>query len=104
VDVPLLHERVRVTRTRVERPVSSAPPVRHEGDTLVIPVVEERVVVEKRLFVREEIRITRVRTETPAGERVRVRAEHVEVERIDESGAGEDGGERPDMTPRQRAL
>jgi uncharacterized protein (TIGR02271 family) len=99
VDVPLVRERVHVTRTRVERAVSSAPPVRHEGDTLVIPVVEERVVVEKRLFLREEIRITRERSTVRATGRVRLRAEEVEVERIDESGAGGDGGE---PAPRRR--
>jgi uncharacterized protein (TIGR02271 family) len=95
VDVPLERERVHVTRTRVERPVSSAPPVRQEGDTLVIPVVEERVVVERRLFLREEIRITRERSATHATERVRLRSEQVEVERIDESGAGGDGEAPP---------
>jgi uncharacterized protein (TIGR02271 family) len=100
VDVPVERERVHVTRTRIERAVSSAPPVRQEGDTLVIPVVEERLVVEKRLFLREEIRITRERSTGRATERVRLRAEEIEVERIDESGAG--GGE-PSSLRRERA-
>jgi uncharacterized protein (TIGR02271 family) len=103
VDVPVTRERVHVTRTRIERTVSSVPPVRQEGDTLVIPVVEERVVVEKRLFLREEIRITRRRSTTRASERVRLRSEHVEVEHIGEGGTGPDGDE-PAAPRREPAL
>jgi len=32
---------------------------RYEGDTMIIPILEEVLVVEKRLLLREEIRITR---------------------------------------------
>lgn len=49
---------LRVERVAVERPVDAAPPPRTEGDTTVISLVEERLVVEKRLFVVEEIRVT----------------------------------------------
>ena len=48
-----------VTRVAVDREVASAPSPRQDGDTLVIPIVEERLVVEKRLFVVEELRVTR---------------------------------------------
>lgn len=51
-----------VERISMEREVTVAPPSREEGDVLVVPVVEERLVVEKRLFVVEEVRIRRTTT------------------------------------------
>lgn len=48
-----------IARFAVDRPVTVAPEPRQEGDTLIVSVVEERLVVEKRLFVIEEVRITR---------------------------------------------
>ncbi len=52
-------EEVTVERVAVNQPVDSAPESRFEGDTLVISVVEEVLVTEKRLVVREEVRIRR---------------------------------------------
>ena len=50
---------VEVARVATDREVATAPAPYEDGDTLVISVVEERVVVEKRLFVVEELRVTR---------------------------------------------
>ena len=50
--------RLDVIRHVVERQVSEAPVPYRVGDTLIIPVVEERLVVEKRLFVVEEVHVT----------------------------------------------
>jgi uncharacterized protein (TIGR02271 family) len=52
-----------IERVATERPVETVPAPYMDGDTLVVPVVEERLVVEKRLFVVEELRI-RQRTVT----------------------------------------
>jgi uncharacterized protein (TIGR02271 family) len=82
VDEPLLREQVEIERVAVNRPVEAAPPVREEGDTVVIPLVEETLVVEKRLMVREEIRITRRRVEARDPRRVTLRSEQVEVDRV----------------------
>ena len=72
-------ERVPVGRTLAE---GEAAPVPHEeGDTLVIPVVEETAVVVKRLVVREEIRLHFVPTERPFEETVEVRRQSATVER-----------------------
>ena len=95
VDVELTGERVQVTRVRVEREVSRPPPVRQEGDTTIVPVLEERVVVQKQLVLREEVHIKRVRTTTHAQKRVNVRAEEVDVERIVNGEAGAGGGVGP---------
>lgn len=51
-----------IERIAVDRAVTEAPEPRQEGDTLIVSLVEERLVVEKRLFVIEELRITRTST------------------------------------------
>lgn len=54
-----------VDRVAVNREVREVPGIRTEGDLLYIPVVEEEVVVTKRLILREEIVVRRtVETET----------------------------------------
>jgi len=58
-------ETVEVTRVPVDRIVESAPEIRTEGDVTILPVVEEVLVVEKRLLLKEELHIRRrVETET----------------------------------------
>jgi stress response protein YsnF len=66
----------------VEGPVS----VRSEGDTLVISLLEEVLVVEKRLLLKEEVRITRRRVDTHAPQRVTLRREDAVVKRINREG------------------
>ena len=61
----LRHEDVSVERVSINRPVDVAPPIRQVGDVLIYPIVEEELVVTKRLVLREELHITRkARTET----------------------------------------
>lgn len=59
VEQELVFGQLDVARITVDYAVSAAPAPRQEGDTLVISLVEERLVVEKRLFVVEEVRVTR---------------------------------------------
>jgi uncharacterized protein (TIGR02271 family) len=82
VDVPLLREDVRVERVPVNQPVSEAPAPRQEGDTLVVPLLEEVLFVEKRLMLVEEVRITRTRTEVHSPQAVTLRTEEAVVEEI----------------------
>lgn len=49
---------VSIDRVPIDREVDSLPEIRTEGDTTIIPVIEERLVLEKRLVLKEEIRIT----------------------------------------------
>jgi stress response protein YsnF len=58
------------------------PPSREEGDTLVIPVVEEVAVVVKRLVLREEVRLRFVHTEEPFEAEVALRRQEATVERV----------------------
>lgn len=92
VDVPLTREEVTVERVPRDELVDAPPPVREEGDTTIVPVLEEEVVVEKRLRLKEELRITRRRREERRTSRVPLRREEVTVERVPagDEAAGEE--------------
>lgn len=83
----LWHEAVDVQRVAVDRVVAEAPPSRYEGDVLIVPVLEEILVVEKRYRIREELHITRVRRQHEHRETVPLRVEEVRVEAFDEGPA-----------------
>lgn len=84
VDPPLIHEHVEVERIPVNKIVETAPAIRQEGDTMIVPVLEEVVVAEIRLMLKEEVHITRKRSEVREPQQVRLRREHVSIDRIDE--------------------
>jgi stress response protein YsnF len=50
---------VTVERMPIGREVDEASVIREEGSTTIIPVLEEVLVIEKRLVLKEEIRLTR---------------------------------------------
>ncbi len=81
VDEMLARERVEIERVAIGRTVSGVPDVREEGDTTIIPVVEEVLVVERRLVLKEEIRLTRVRTQERHQQTVILREQQAKVER-----------------------
>jgi len=83
VDEPLLADEITLERVLINRFVDQAEAARMEGDTTVIPLHEERLVLEKRLFLREEVRITKRRIERRAPQQVTVQREEVIVERVD---------------------
>jgi len=74
---------VSVERVPVDRVVSELPVPRQDGDTWVIPVLEERVVIEKQLVLKEELRIRTITRHEAVQETVRLRREHVDIEAID---------------------
>ena len=52
----LAHEQIDVSRRAVERQVDATPsPYEQEDGAWIVPIIEERLVIEKRLFVVEEI-------------------------------------------------
>ena len=105
VDEPLLREEVAIERVPVNRVVEGPIPVRYEGDTMILSLLEEVLVVETRLLLTEELRITTRRTETHTPERVMLRHEDVTIERVDRErnephsqGQEESHGEDRDRT------
>jgi len=87
VDEPLTKEEVEVERVSMNVPVDAPSGVRYEGHTMIIPIFEEIVVLEKRLILKEEIRVTRRRENIRAAERVTLRRETANVERIEDTRA-----------------
>ncbi len=86
VEEPVTHEQVDVERVPVNRPVESASGIRQEGDTTIIPVYEEVLVVKKQLVLKEEIRVTRRSTTHRDQQEITLRGEEVIVEREEEEG------------------
>lgn len=83
VGEPTYDEEVTVERRPVNRVVEAPLPVRYEGDTMIIPVMEETLVVQKQYLLKEEIHVTTIRR--PAAEEPQtytLRSEAVTVERI----------------------
>jgi uncharacterized protein (TIGR02271 family) len=82
VDEPMLSEQVEIERVPVDRFIDRPAPVRQEGDTTVIPVVEEVVVVEKRLRLVEEVRISKRQAIRHEPQSITLRRQEAVVERL----------------------
>jgi stress response protein YsnF len=77
----IVHQRIEIAHVAIGRPIDRVPSVREEGEVTIIPVVEEILVVEKRLFLKEEVPIRRVRVPDVHCETVTLRRQDVVVER-----------------------
>ena len=83
VDEALATDGVVIERVPVGRFIEEMPAVREEDGLIILPVVEEIVVVERRLRLVEEVHIRRVRTTAAHVETVTLREQHVVVIRSD---------------------
>jgi uncharacterized protein (TIGR02271 family) len=77
----LAREDVQVEWVDIDREVDEVPQVRTEGNTLVVPLYEEVLVVEKRLVLRQELHIHRRTSVDVVEEPVTVRRLEAEVVR-----------------------
>ena len=82
VTEPSMQEDIQIERVPVNRWLSEPASVRYEGDMMIIPVMEEVPVVEKRLRLKEELRVTKRQITSQRSEPVRLRTEDVRVERM----------------------
>ena len=89
VDAGGWRETVEVERVPVGRVVEAAEPARDEDGVTVVPVYEEVLVVQKQLVLREEVRLTTRRERVPGPERVTLRRQRVEVDRLPPADAGD---------------
>lgn len=88
IEQRLMHDELVVEHVPLGRVVSGeVPQTRYEGNTLVVPVLEEVLVVQKQLVIKEEVRITRQQRPVDASQEVSLRSEQVRVERFDEGAA-----------------
>ena len=67
-------------------PGTQPPQIRTEGNVTILPILEEVPVIEKRLLVKEELRISRQATNEVADISVAVRKQRAVVERLDSEG------------------
>ena len=72
-----------VTRVPIGREIAEAPAIRIEDDLTIVPVIEERLVVEKRLFLVEELHLRRTVTIDPVEVPTTLRRTRVDVERFE---------------------
>ncbi|WP_428534177.1 DUF2382 domain-containing protein [Rhodopila sp.] len=86
IDAELTNQTIEIDRISIGRVIDAVPPVRHEGDTTIVSIVEEILFVERRLMLKEEVRIRQVRTTQHHSETVVLREQDAEITRI---GAGE---------------
>jgi uncharacterized protein (TIGR02271 family) len=93
VEEPVATEEVEVERVPLDRWVEAPVPVRQEGDTTIVTLVEEVVVVEKRLRAIEEVRITKRQDVEPSVQTVTLRREEPVIERLSAGGTITDNPE-----------
>jgi uncharacterized protein (TIGR02271 family) len=79
-------EAVDIERIPVGAEIDAAPPVRTEGDTTIVPVIEEVLVVEKRLVLKEEIHIRRRPTHETVEVPVTLRRQRAQIEKLPAGG------------------
>ena len=83
VDEPLSTEQVEVARMPLDRWVETPIPVRQEGDTTIITLHEEVIVVEKRLRAIEEVHLIRECSTRSVPKRITLRREEAVIERLE---------------------
>jgi uncharacterized protein (TIGR02271 family) len=75
-------EAVDIERIPFDTQIDTVPEVRSEGDLTIVPVVEEVLIVEKRLVLREEVHIRRRRTEEEVSVPVTLRRQRAVVDHL----------------------
>jgi stress response protein YsnF len=83
VEQPLRKEKVEVRHVMINRFIDAPVPVRTEGDVTIIPVIEEVLVVEKKLRLREEVHIRRCSETVTHSQKEKLRKEEAVVEQAD---------------------
>jgi stress response protein YsnF len=83
VEADLEHVQIVVDRFVIGRVVDSPPPVRVEGDVTIMSVVEEELVVVRRLVLKEEVHIRTVRTVSRHAEPVTLRSQDIVITRTE---------------------
>ena len=92
IDELLAHETVEIDRIPIGQQVATMPAIKEEGDTIVIPIVEEVLVIERRLLLKEEVRVRRVHSTERHQESVTLRHHEAVITRlpVEPPAAGED--------------
>jgi uncharacterized protein (TIGR02271 family) len=82
VEESLRSEHAEIETIPVGRQIFEVPSVRQEGDTIIIPIVEEVLHTERRLILKEEIKITRRQKTEQFHDRVTLRYQEAVITRV----------------------
>lgn len=77
----LLRDEASIERVKIDEEFEAPPEPRWEGDTLVVPVVEEILVIHKHYRVKEELRVAMQRRQEVFEQPVTVRSQRAVIER-----------------------
>lgn len=92
VEQQLRSERVIVEHVPVGKTVSEMPQMRRDGETIIVPIVDEVLVTERRLVLREELHIRREEKTEKHQERVKLRKQEARITRLAAGEAGTESG------------
>lgn len=84
INTLLNKEKVEVEHVAKAQHIESMPEIREENGVLIVPVVEEEVVVVRKLVLKEEIHIRKVQETVPFQEVVTRRKQQVNIEKEDD--------------------
>lgn len=81
--IVLKHDEFDVERRTINQYVEALPPaIRHEGDTMIFSILREELVVQKKIVLVEEVRVTKRQSENEETRHVNLRREDIKVERL----------------------
>lgn len=84
IEVPLKEDEIVVNRVPKNELLDAMPAAsRYEGDVMIIPVLKEVAVIEKRIMLVEEIHVSKKQTERTETTEVTLRKEEVNVTRTE---------------------
>ncbi|HLL42812.1 MAG TPA: YsnF/AvaK domain-containing protein [Segetibacter sp.] len=84
LEIPLTGEEIVVNRVPKNELVDVMPAAsRYEGDVMIIPVLKEVAVIEKRIMLVEEIHVSKKQTEKTETREVTLRKEEIKVTRTE---------------------
>lgn len=86
----LTHEEIEIQHVPMNVVIDVVPEVRQEGDVVIIPVVEETIVVSKRLVLKEELHVHRRTVSERASIPVTLRSTDIAVQRESPPAGGHD--------------
>ena len=82
VEQDLLQETLSIEHVPLHQYIDEPVTPRQEGDVTIFPVMEEILIVKKQLVLKEEIRVTRQRTQTRHRQAIPLRAENISVQHL----------------------
>lgn len=97
IDIELQHESYDIERVAIGRAITEVPATRQEGDVTIIPVIAEEIVIQRRLILKEEIRVRKVVRLERHLEDVALRSQHVEIRRVPVTEPSQTNSENSDV-------